>query len=97
MEKPKNASTLLNQGISQIAMVVEDLDKTVKNYWNTFWIGPWHFYTYKRPLLNMSRYHGQAQGMIAGGGLPTSAEPTPVSKQKIDAPAMKVAANDRRS
>lgn len=52
-------SNLLNQGISQIALVVEDLDKTVENYWHTFGIGPWHFYTYKRPLLSMNRYYSK--------------------------------------
>ena len=50
--------TILEKGIAQVAIVVNDLDQTVENYWNTFGIGPWHFYTYKRPLLSMSRYHG---------------------------------------
>lgn len=52
-------STLLNQGIAQIALVVENLDQTVEHYWHTFGIGPWHFYTYEKPLLGMNRYHGQ--------------------------------------
>ncbi|MCJ7734926.1 MAG: VOC family protein [Anaerolineales bacterium] len=52
-------STILDNGIAQIALVVEDLDQTVENYWKTFEIGPWHFYTYKRPLLSMSRYYGK--------------------------------------
>ena len=50
---------LLKNGIAQIALVVKDLDQTVENYWNSFGIGPWHFYTYKRPLLSMSRYYGK--------------------------------------
>jgi len=50
---------LLENGIAQIALVVKDLDQTVENYWNSFGIGPWHFYTYKRPLLSMSRYYGK--------------------------------------
>lgn len=50
---------LLDHGIAQIALVVEDLEETVENYWHKFGIGPWHFYTYKRPLLNMSRYYGK--------------------------------------
>ena len=50
---------LLDNGIAQIALVVKDLDQTVEHYWNSFGIGPWHFYTYKRPLLSMSRYHGK--------------------------------------
>jgi len=50
---------ILEKGITQIALVVEDLDQTVENYWKVFGIGPWHFYTYKRPLLNMSQYYGK--------------------------------------
>lgn len=58
--KPPDSPLLfLNQGIDQIAIVVEDLDHTVQNYWTTFGIGPWHFYTYQRPLLNMIRYYGK--------------------------------------
>ena len=49
---------ILDQGITQVAIVVKDLDKIVEDYWETFGIGPWHFYTYQRPLLGMSRYHG---------------------------------------
>ncbi len=59
LNPPGDAYPILNNGIAQIAMVVEDLDRTVEKYWNIFGIGPWHFYTYKRPLLGMSRYHGQ--------------------------------------
>ena len=60
MNEPKgNASpaTFLDQGIAQIAIVVPDLDRAVEQYWKVFGIGPWHFYTYQRPLLAMSRYY----------------------------------------
>ena len=53
----KDPFKLLENGVAQIALVVKDLDQTVEHYWNSFGIGPWHFYTYKRPLLSMSRYH----------------------------------------
>jgi catechol 2,3-dioxygenase-like lactoylglutathione lyase family enzyme len=56
---PKVPFRFLDNGIAQIALVVENLDQTVENYWNMFGIGPWHFYTYKRPLLAMSRYYGK--------------------------------------
>lgn len=49
----------LDKGISQVAMVVEDLDKTVENYYKVFGIGPWHFYTYERPLVKHMTYHGK--------------------------------------
>ena len=51
--------SILENGVAQIALVVEDLDKTVERYWQVFGMGPWHFYTYQRPLLGMSRYQGQ--------------------------------------
>ena len=55
-KSPIQPFKLLDNGIAQIAIVVEDLEQTVRNYWTTFGIGPWHFYTYQRPLLKMIRY-----------------------------------------
>jgi methylmalonyl-CoA/ethylmalonyl-CoA epimerase len=49
----------LRNGIAQVALVVEDLDKAVENYWKLFGIGPWHFYTYGKPLVKRMSYHGQ--------------------------------------
>ena len=56
---PVEPFKILDNGIAQIAIVVEDLDQTVKNYWEVFGIGPWHFYTYQRPLLKLIRYYGK--------------------------------------
>ncbi|MGD8683645.1 MAG: VOC family protein [Chloroflexota bacterium] len=55
----RRSLSLLDRGIAQIAMVVEDLDRTVERYHRTFGIGPWHFYTYGRPLLKRMTYHGR--------------------------------------
>lgn len=49
----------LSKGVAQVAMVVKDLDKTVKHYHNLFDIGPWHFYTYEKPLVKRMSYHGK--------------------------------------
>jgi hypothetical protein len=46
----------LQKGVAQIALVVENLDKTVENYWKLFGIGPWHFYTYGKPLVKKMSY-----------------------------------------
>lgn len=51
--------TLLDDGIAQVAFVVEDLDATVERYHRTFGIGPWHFYTYGKPLVKRMSYYGQ--------------------------------------
>ena len=49
----------LQKGVAQVALVVEDLDKTVENYWKLFGIGPWHFYTYGKPLVKKMSYRGE--------------------------------------
>ena len=49
----------LNNGVTQVAIVVEDLDKAVEHYWKLFGIGPWHFYTYGKPLVKRMTYHGE--------------------------------------
>lgn len=49
----------LQNGIAQVAIIVPDLDKAVENYWKLFGIGPWHFYTYEKPLVKKMSYHGQ--------------------------------------
>jgi catechol 2,3-dioxygenase-like lactoylglutathione lyase family enzyme len=55
---PSNPLPFLDNGIAQMALVVEDLDRTVENYWRYFGIGPWHFYTYCRPLVKDMSYYG---------------------------------------
>ncbi len=49
----------LRNGIAQVAIIVKNLDQTVENYWILFGIGPWHFYTYEKPLVSQMTYHGQ--------------------------------------
>lgn len=49
----------LNNGVAQVAIVVPDLDEAVKAYWEDFGIGPWHIYTYGKPLVNEMTYHGE--------------------------------------
>ena len=51
--------SFLKDGIDQIALIVEDLDKAVETYWNMLGIGPWTFYTYGKPLLKSASYRGQ--------------------------------------
>ncbi|MDC7244638.1 MAG: VOC family protein [Sphaerochaetaceae bacterium] len=48
----------LQDGVAQIAFVVEDLDKTVENYYRLFNIAPWHFYTYEKPLVSHMTRNG---------------------------------------
>jgi catechol 2,3-dioxygenase-like lactoylglutathione lyase family enzyme len=50
---------LLDNGVAQIGILVEDLDASVKRYFDTFGIGPWHFYTYEKPLVQEMTYQGK--------------------------------------
>ncbi|MEM7034633.1 MAG: VOC family protein [Chloroflexota bacterium] len=51
--------SFLKNGIRQIAVIVEDLDKAVEMYWSMLGIGPWHIYTYQKPLLTTMTYRGK--------------------------------------
>ena len=58
-EKPVLPLPFLKNGVAQIALIVEDLDKTVDNYIKYFGIGPWHFYTYSKPLVKRMTRNGE--------------------------------------
>lgn len=45
--------------VAQICIIVPDLEAAVKNYWERFGIGPWHFYTYGKPLVKRMTRHGK--------------------------------------
>lgn len=55
----KGEQRLPVNNIAQIALVVEDLDETVKNWHHYFGVGPWHFYTYGKPLVKRMTRHGK--------------------------------------
>lgn len=54
-----NPLPFLSNGIAQTAIIVPDLEAAVEAYWTRFGVGPWHFYTYARPLLHTLNYGGQ--------------------------------------
>jgi len=45
--------------MAQVCILVPDLDKAVKNFYHTFGIGPWHFYTYGKPLVKRMTRNGK--------------------------------------
>lgn len=51
--------SFLKDGIAQVAIVVKDLDETVEQYYRTFGIGPWTFFTYGPRVLKRMTYHGR--------------------------------------
>ena len=57
MTAERKQLSFLAQGVDQIGYVVEDVEKTAEHYWKRLGVGPWHFYTYRRPLVRyMTRY-----------------------------------------
>jgi len=57
-EQPKETPFPINE-VAQVCVIVPDLDKAVENYWKIFEIGPWHFYTYGKPLVKKMTRHGK--------------------------------------
>lgn len=58
-ERGREPLPFLQRGIAQVALIVEDLDKAMEAYWKLFGIGPWHVYTYGKPLVKEMSYRGQ--------------------------------------
>ena len=58
-KKNKGKLPFLEKGIAQVCIIVPDIDKAVENYWKMFGIGPWHLYTYEKPLVKEMSYHGK--------------------------------------
>jgi methylmalonyl-CoA/ethylmalonyl-CoA epimerase len=46
-------------GISQMGMVVADLETTMRRYHETFGWGPWNIYEYRKPWLHDLKLRGQ--------------------------------------
>ena len=51
MEDKKHKPLFPVGDMAQVCIVVPDIEKAVKNFWEIFGIGPWHFYTYGKPLV----------------------------------------------
>jgi methylmalonyl-CoA/ethylmalonyl-CoA epimerase len=53
------ALPFLREGVAQLGFVVKDLDAAVESWWKLFGIGPWHFYTYGKPMVKSMSYRGK--------------------------------------
>jgi methylmalonyl-CoA/ethylmalonyl-CoA epimerase len=45
--------------IAQICIIVPDIDQAVKNFHEKFGVGPWHFYSYGKPLVKRMTRDGK--------------------------------------
>jgi methylmalonyl-CoA/ethylmalonyl-CoA epimerase len=49
-----------NEGdVIQVAYVVRDMERALKNYWEIFGIGPWQVYTFAPPFMRDSMVRGK--------------------------------------
>ena len=58
-QTPRPKFPFLQNGIAQVALIVKDLDRAMEAYWELCGIGPWHVYTYGKPLVKKMSYRGQ--------------------------------------
>ncbi|MBI5249838.1 MAG: VOC family protein [Desulfomonile tiedjei] len=58
MEKYKSAGINI-PALHQVGIVVNDLEKTVRDYWNILGIGPWAILTLRDPDVYDTTYHGK--------------------------------------
>ncbi|GAP19892.1 VOC family protein [Leptolinea tardivitalis] len=49
----------LQNGVSQVCILVPKLEPVVEMYYKLFGIGPWQFYTYKKPFVKNMTYMGK--------------------------------------
>lgn len=49
----------LKNGVTQVCILVPKLEPVVEAYYHKFGIGPWHFYTYKKPFVKEMSYRGR--------------------------------------
>ncbi|HEX7555205.1 MAG TPA: VOC family protein [Leptolinea sp.] len=49
----------LQNGIAQVCILVPTLEPVVEAYYKLFGIGPWQFYTYKKPFIKDMNYLGE--------------------------------------
>jgi hypothetical protein len=50
----------LGRPVSQVAIVVPDLDRAMSTWWEGLAIGPWHVYTLGSPPLSGATYRGRS-------------------------------------
>jgi len=58
MARPSPAKVKVTQ-IQQICIVVNDLQKTVENFWNILGIGPWAIFPFGCPVIPDLKYYGK--------------------------------------
>ena len=69
------SGSLLGRPVTQVAMVVPDLDAAMTTWWQGLGVGPWHVYTLGRPTMTGMSYRGRPApfrirlGLAFSGGM----------------------------
>ncbi|MDR0598492.1 MAG: VOC family protein [Treponema sp.] len=50
--------SFLNKKIDQLGFVVQDVDRSVRDYYERFGVGDWKIYTYGPPILSVMKRNG---------------------------------------
>lgn len=50
--------------VLQVGLVVKDLDKAVRTYWDDFGIGPWAIYTLDKGAIQNGKVHGKKAEIV---------------------------------
>ncbi|KPK65547.1 MAG: hypothetical protein AMK73_02660 [Planctomycetes bacterium SM23_32] len=58
MSETREAPFPLND-VAQICIIVPDVQEAVENFWRVFGVGPWHLYTYGKPLVRHMTRRGE--------------------------------------
>ncbi len=47
------------EDVAQICIIVPDIERAVRHWWEMFGVGPWHIYTYGKPLVERMTRDGE--------------------------------------
>ncbi len=64
-----NSTSIKVEALSQVAVVVNDLQRVIQNYWKTLGIGPWDTLVHEMPHTYDMKYHGKPAEMRSTIGL----------------------------
>ena len=59
MKNDTDPKQLAIKEIAQICIIVPDIEAATKNFYEKFGVGPWHFYTYGKPLVKRMTRKGK--------------------------------------
>lgn len=96
MKAPLSSGSLFGVPVGQLALVVPDVEESIRAYWSLLGIGPWKIYTVGGPYLKHVTYRGQAATFKIRYGLAKSGPLTIEVIQPLEGPGIWDEFLDRR-